>query len=385
MKSPERKVVNGSESVPNRQPELQADLGESRAKFTEGKPTTSTLFLPALAALAFYFCYLIARPFLTPIFLAVMIAIVFHPIHVRVQARIRGRNVAALISTILVLIVLVVPTIALGVVVSREVRGLYQLLDERSVQQGGWNPYAMHIVDRLLGWVGQYIDLNSLDLRGAVLRWLEQISRFLLSWGAQILSNVISFFAEAVIAFFTLFFLFREGGSIGLRAASFLPLRADQVDRLSTGVSNSIIANVYGCLAVGAAQGSLLGLAFWVLGLPSPVLWGLVTALFSLIPIIGSAAVWGPAVIVLMVAGHWWKALILLVWGAAVVGQVDSVVRPYVISERAKMHTLLVFFALLGGVKAFGVMGLFIGPVVLSVTLVVLEMLREENLDRSTA
>jgi predicted PurR-regulated permease PerM len=119
--------------------------------------------------------------------------------------------------------------------------------------------------------------------------------------------------------------------------------------------------------------------------LPSPVLWGLVTALFSLIPIVGSAAVWGPTVIVLMIAGHWWKGLILLGWGAAVVGQIDGLVRPYVISERAKMNTLLVFFALLGGVKAFGVMGLFIGPVVLSVTLVVLEMLREENLDRSIA
>lgn len=385
MNSPKRQVGSGSESEPNAQPEQQLDLGESKPRFIERKPAASTLFLLALAAVALYFCYLIARPFLTPVFLAVMIAIVFHPIHVRVQARIRGRNAAALISTILVLIVLVVPTIGLGVVVSREVRGVYQLVDERSAQQGGWNPYAMHIVDRLLGWVGQYIDLKSLDLRGALLRGLEQISRFLISWGAQILSNIISFFAEAVIAFFTLFFLFREGSSIGLRAASFLPLRTDQVDRLFTGISNSIIANVYGCLAVGAAQGSLLGLAFWVLGLPSAVLWGLVTALFSLIPIIGSAAVWAPAVIVLMVAGHWWKALILLGWGAAVVGQIDSLVRPYVISERAKMHTLLVFFALLGGVKAFGIMGLFIGPVVLSVTLVVLEMLREENLYRSTA
>jgi len=385
MNSPERKTVRGSDSFPTVEPDLQANVGESGAKLTQRKPTASTLFLLALAALSLYFCYLIASPFLTPIFLAIMIAIVFHPIHVQVQARIRGRNMAALISTILVLIVLVVPTVGLGVVVSQEVRGLYQLLDQRSAQQGGWNPYAMHIVDRLLGWVGQYIDLKSLDLRGALLRGLEQISRFLLSWGAHILSNIISFFAEAVIAFFTLFFLFREGGSIGLRAASLLPLRADQVDRLFTGISNSIIANVYGCLAVGATQGSLLGLAFWVLGLPSPVLWGLVTALFSLIPIIGSAAVWGPAVIILMVAGHWWKALILLVWGAAVVGQIDSLVRPYVISERAKMHTLLVFFALLGGVRAFGVMGLFIGPVVLSVTLVVLEMLREENLDRLRA
>jgi hypothetical protein len=166
MNSPERKTVRGSDSFPNGEPELQANVGESGAKFTERKPTASTLFLLALAAVALYFCYLIASPFLTPIFLAIMIAIVFHPIHVQVQARIRSRNTAALISTILVLIVLVVPTVGLGVVVSQEVRGLYQLLDQRSAQQGGWNPYAMHIVDRLLGWVSQYIDLKSLDLAG---------------------------------------------------------------------------------------------------------------------------------------------------------------------------------------------------------------------------
>ena len=382
MNYPDRKAVSGPEPTPHAHPEQQVDLGERKARFMERKPASSTLFLLALATLALYFCYVIARPFLTPVFLAVVIAIVFHPIQVRVQSRFRGRNAAALISTTLVLIVLVVPAIGLGVVVSREVHGLYRLLDERSAQQGGWNPYAMHIVDRLLGWAGQYIDIKSLDMRGALLRWLEQISRVLFSWGAHILSNILTLFAEAVIAFFTLFFLFREGGSIALRAASVLPLRTDQVDRLFTGINNSIIANVYGCLAVGVAQGTLLSLGFWVLGLPSPVLWGLVTALFSLIPIIGSAAVWGPAVIVLMVAEHWWKGLILLGWGAAVVGQIDGLVRPYVIGQRAKMHTLLVFFALLGGVETFGVMGLFIGPVALAITLVVLEMLHEENLDR---
>ena len=124
-----------------------------------------------------------------------------------------------------------------------------------------------------------------------------------------------------------------------------------------------------------------MSLAFWVLGLPSPILWGVVTGLFSLIPIVGSAAVWLPAAIILAAGGHWWKSLILLVWGAAIVGQIDSFIRPYVISGRVKLHTLLVFFALMGGVKAFGVMGLFIGPVVLSVTLVLLQMLQESNLD----
>ena len=341
----------------------------------------TTFFLLALSAVALYFCYVIARPFLSPVFLAVMIAIVFHPVHARIQAHIHSRNTAALISTIFVLLALIVPAVGLGVAVSHEIRGLYQTLNERSAAQGGWNPWVMHAMDRLASWAGRYVDLSSFDLRGALLPWLEQISRSLLSRGAWAAGNIISFVADAVITLFTLFFLFREGRSMRGHAETFLPLNAAQVERLFTGLSNSIVANVYGCLAVGVAQGTLASLAFWVLGLPSPLLWGLVTALFSLVPIIGSAAVWGPAVIILAIGGHWWKALILLIWGAVVVGQIDTLIRPYVISGRVKLHTLLIFFALLGGVEAFGVMGLFIGPVVLSVTLVVLEMLRETNVE----
>ncbi len=235
----------------------------------------------------------------------------------------------------------------------------------------------MHLVDPVFRWFGRHIDLSTIDVRGTLLRWLEQISRFLLAWGAQAAGNVISFFTETVVVFFTLFFLFRDGESLKTRAAEVLPLEAGQVNRLFGGIADSITANVHGCLAVGAAQGTLLSLGFWALGLPSPVVWGLVTALCSMIPFIGSAAVWGPAAMILLASGHLWKALILLVWGIAAVAQIDSLVRPLVISGRAKMHPLLVFFALLGGVRAFGVVGLFIGPVVLSVTLVVLEMLRE--------
>ena len=350
----------------------------------ERKQGVTALFLLVLAAIALYFCFLIIRPFLSPIFLAVMLAIVFHPVHIRIQARLRKRNAAALLSTILVILAFVVPAAGLGVVISRETSGLYQLLSERSTEQGGWNPYVMHAMERLVRWAGGYVDLSHLDLRGTILRWLEQISRYLFSWGAQVVGNFVSFIATAVIAFVTLFFLFREGAAAKEHVVEVLPLTRSQVERLFTGISNSIVANVYGVLAVGAAQGALATLGFWVLGLPSPVLWGMVTALFSLVPIIGSAAVWAPAAIILAVGGHWVKAMIMLGWGAGVVAQADNVVRPYVISQRANLSTLAVFFALLGGVQAFGVMGLFIGPVALSFTLVVLQMLRETILDQST-
>ena len=349
------------------------------------KQTATTVFLLVLTAFALYFCYVITKPFFGPVFLAIMLAIVFYPVHIRIQGFLRSRNTAAVSSTILVLFAFLVPAIGLAIVVSRETNGLYQSLSERSAEQGGWNPYVMHAMERVLNWAGKYIDLSQFDLRGAVLRWLEQISRYLFSWGAHIVGNFISFLGSAIVAFFTLFFLFREGTSIKDNVSGFLPLTRNQAERLFTEISNSIVANVYGVLAVGASQGILAGLAFWGLGLPSPVLWGVVTALFSLIPLVGSAAVWGPAAIVLAVSGHWVKALILIGLGAGVIGQIDSLVRPYVISEKAKLNTLLVFFSLLGGVKAFGVMGLFIGPVVLSFTLVVLEMLRETILNHSPA
>jgi predicted PurR-regulated permease PerM len=341
------------------------------------------VFLLVLAAVALYCCYVIARPFLAPVFLALMIAIVFHPIHVRIESRIRRRNLAGLTSTILVLVTVFVPTFIVGVLATREAHALYIQLSQRSAEQGGWNPYAMHFVDRLSGWAGHYVDLSKLDIRGALVRSLEQISHSLVSWGTHFLSDIVSFFVEALITFFTLFFLFREGESLKRQLAAFLPLRAEQFERLFTGVSNSIVANVYGCLAVSISQGILMSVGFWALGLPSPILWGLVTALCSLLPIVGSFVVWGPAATILFVSGHWWKGLILIAWSAAVVSQIDHLLRTWIMSQRANMHPLLMFFALLGGVKAFGALGLFIGPVVVSVTLVALQMLREANVGSS--
>ena len=341
----------------------------------------TTIFLLVLAGASLYLCYIIARPFLGPFFVAVMTAIVLSPVHARIQARVRRPNAAALISTILVLLILIVPSILLGVTLYNEITGLYQYLSESSAKQGGWNAYVTHVTDPFIRWAGRYVDLSSFDLRGSLMQWLKDISHPLLSIGANAVSNVFVFIADAVVTFFTLFYLFREGKSMKAGFAAILPLNANQVERLFNGIDNSIIANVYGCIAVGVSQGLLTGVAFWVLGLTSPVLWAIVTAFFSMVPVVGSAAVWGPAVIVLFIGGHLWKGLILLGWGACVVAQADNVVRPYVISQRANMHPLLIFFALLGGVQAFGPLGLFAGPVIVSVAIVVFDMLREMNVD----
>ena len=337
----------------------------------------TTWFLVILAAVALYLCFIIAQPFLNPVSAAIVLAIVFYPIHAWMKRLIRRQNLAAILSTVLVMIIVAVPAVFLGAAVTGELSGLYQSLSQKSAAEGGLSPYVTHLLDKAIAVAGRYVDLSRLDLRSTLLGWIQKISGYLVEFGAKAVSNVFSLLFGIIIAFFTLFFLFRDGVDVKQRMTAVLPLTPEQSERLTKGISDTIVASVYGGIAVGLAQGLLTGIAFLVLGLSSPVVWGLVAAVTSLIPFFGTGLVWIPGAIVLLAGGHWVKALILVGWGAGVVGQVDALIRPYIVSGRAKMHNLLIFFALLGGAQAFGIMGLIIGPVVVSITIAVLDMLRE--------
>lgn len=337
----------------------------------------STWFLIVLAAVALYLSYIIAKPFLNPIFAAIVLAIVFSPLHAKIESSVRRPNLAAATSTILVVFIVAIPAVFLGVAITRELGEQYEWLRHQSAAEGGLNPYLMHLIEAPLRLIGRYIDLSRLDVRPTLLGWVEQATKYLVAMVASAVTNIFSFILALAVALFTLFFLFRDGRRIQQRMAAILPLTGEQATKLITSTHETIVASVYGGMAVGLAQGLLTGLAFWILGLSSPVLWALVAAMASLIPFVGTGIVWGPATVVLLLQGHWLKAVFLLGWGAAVVAQVDAVVRPYVVSGRAKMHNLLIFFALLGGMRAFGIMGIFIGPVVISITIAALDMLAD--------
>ena len=191
--------------------------------------------------------------------------------------------------------------------------------------------------------------------------------------------SITSLAVNALMTFFILFFLLRDGRSMLRRGAVILPLKLNQVTRLYRCVKDTLNAIVYGTLAIAAIQGTLTGLAFWVLGVSSPVIWGVVTTLCALLPIVGTTFVLLPAMFMLILGGHWVKGLILLIWGVFVVHPVDNVLRPYLIGEHTKLSTLYVFFAVLGGLKTFGALGVFIGPLVLAITVALFKFLREEK------
>jgi predicted PurR-regulated permease PerM len=338
----------------------------------------SRLFLLALTLVALYLCYVLFRPYAGPVVLAVVIAIVFHPLYSYFLRRFRKPNSSALVSTLTTLVITVVPLVFVGIAISGELSSLYQSLAARSAGRGGIASYFFQGIEEMISWIGRVIPIPALDVRGMVMRRVGELSGSLVQWGAGLLGNLFSFVVNTVIASLVLFFLFRDGET-GLKyLASVLPLPKDRIEELQHRISSTLVANFYGGVAVGAAQGTLTALAFWVLGLGSPILWGLVTAVFSFVPVVGSAAVWVPAGVVLLFTGHVVKGIVLLAWGAGVVGLADNVIRPWIISGRTQLNTVFVLLSLLGGVQAFGILGLFIGPVILSVTAALLEMMRAE-------
>jgi predicted PurR-regulated permease PerM len=217
------------------------------------------------------------------------------------------------------------------------------------------------------------------NLQGAVLGQVEKAVASVLGAAGGLVGGLSSFGLNTFIAIFVLFFLLRDGRSMLHRAAVVLPLTPDQVRRLFALVKETLRAIVYGTLAMAAIQGTLTGLAFWFLGLTSPVVWGLLASLLAVLPVVGATLVWLPATCMLLLSGHWIKGVIVLIWGIAVVHPVDNVLRPYLIGERVKLSTLYVFFALVGGLKTFGGLGVFVGPLILAVTVALFRFLREEK------
>jgi predicted PurR-regulated permease PerM len=291
----------------------------------------------------------------------------------------RNRTLAALLTTLVVISVIVFSSGLLGRVLAAGIHEIYDSLNANGDGRERLGVYLVGLSERAVTLVGRYLPISSLDLRAAAVNQVQKGFAMIVDSTAGLVGGIASAVVNALISFFILFFLFRDGRSLLRRAYVLLPLRVDQVRRLYARIEETLQAIVYGSVTMAALQGILTGFAFWVLGLSSPILWAIVTTLCALVPVVGTGFVLAPAISMLLFNGHWVKALVLLAWGLVVVHPMDNVLRPYLIGERTKLSTLFVFFAILGGVRAFGAMGVFIGPIILAATMALVRFLREEN------
>jgi predicted PurR-regulated permease PerM len=184
---------------------------------------------------------------------------------------------------------------------------------------------------------------------------------------------------EFVIIAFTLFFFLRDGERFADELRDLLPLRRKQADELLGSVVELLRASTLGVVVVAAVQGFLGGVMFALLGLSSPLLWGVAMALLSVIPVLGTGVVWLPASAYLFFSGDTVKAVVLLAWGVLVVETIDNLLRPVLVGSRTRLHELVVFFGVLGGLRLFGMVGVFVGPALFSIAASLIALARERS------
>lgn len=328
----------------------------------------------AATAVGLYLCWLILKPFIGVLEWAAVLVIVFHPIHQRIAQRIKRRGLSALISSALVIIVFVTPLTLVSVALANEL-GIAVRNAPAYVAQFV-NP-ATPVFGRLSTWIHERFALDLQTSEAFVIEQLKNAGMVLVGQSFGLLGNILGGIVKAFFIVFTMYYLFRDGDQIVRSLPRALPLTTEQSEAIINRTTEVVSASVYGVVTIAMLQGLLGGMAFWLLGVPSPILWAVVLAFICMIPIAGSFFVWLPASIYLMLAGHWTKAILLIVWGVLVISTIDNFLRPKLIKNQTKLHELFVFFSVLGGISLFGLVGIVMGPVVLAITLGLLSTFKE--------
>lgn len=339
------------------------------------QPQNQTRWLALLAATvaALYLCWLMLRPFVDVLLWAAVLVIVFYPVHLHLAKRVGRPGLSALFSSLLVMIVVLAPLVFVVAALAAEFAKAAQTLPAQiSTVLDPNNPAT----GRVVGWLQPYVDIEGLRAGHFPVQQLQGLGSAIVGQSIGLLGGVMGVIIKVFFVIFTMYYLFRDGDRIVKALPEFLPLNKRQSEQIFERTRQVINASVYGVVFIAIVQGVLGGLAFWVLGLPSPVLWGVVMAFVCMIPVAGSFLIWLPASIYLALNGHWTRATLLTLWGLLVISTIDNFLRPKLIRGRTKLHELLVFFAVLGGLRVFGVLGIVLGPVVLAITLALLEAFR---------
>jgi predicted PurR-regulated permease PerM len=332
------------------------------------RPLLLAILLTGLALL----CLMILAPFITPIVWAAILAYASWPLYRRLRRLLHGyRTVAALLMTLILGCAVVLPVLWILVLVQGELITAYQMLTKYLAQGPRTVPdFLGHIP-----WLGQRLQ-DTMDRYATDPSQLTgQLSAWLLSWASdlgRILSSVGRNIVKLTLSLLTLFFFYRDGETIATQADQVIEgFFSDRLNPYLVTAGKMTRAVVYGLLITAIVQGVLAGIGYKVVGLAAPVLLGFLTGILSIVPLVGTAIVWVPVGLYLLSVGLVWKGIVMLTWGAVLVHPADQVLRPILISNATRVPFLIVMFGALGGLEAFGLLGLFTGPVVLAVAMAI--------------
>ncbi|MGH9339759.1 MAG: AI-2E family transporter [Acidobacteriota bacterium] len=341
----------------------------------------SRIFFGFTFLVILYVFYRMLEPFLIAGILALTLVCLFYPNYKELNWRLKGRaGLSSIIMCTVITIIIIIPTIVFSIALVQEFQIAYQNF-QAVVAQGEvsepWldNPMLAEIFQRF----GSRLGLQEMSLTLALSSLIDRLAEYLLEHYSAILGGIGSFLLNFGVMIFSMFFFFRDGDRFLNEVKRLIPLQREYEDMLVEKLKQVVYATFFGLFAIGILQGATASIIFALLGLGNPILWGTATALFSLIPVVGTAAIWGPMAAYLILTGSVAKGIVLLILGSTAIGLIDNFIRPLIIERRSRgMHMLLVFFAILGGIALFGPSGLVLGPLIAALLVTFLDIYKLE-------
>lgn len=329
--------------------------------------------------------FLIIKPFLTALLTGIVFSYVFYPFYKKILKKISNKNASAFIASILVVIIITMPLFFILNTISKEAYTTYILSRQKSsnVQLlSSECQTADKSACKLLNYFAEkannpqikyYLDTT---IKGATTRITGKIS--------DILISIPVFMLHMFITLFVMFFLFKDGPLLINKVERLLPLKEKHRNRVIKKLNDMTFAVIYGSIVIAIIQGTLGGIGFFMLGLPTPLLWGLVMIFASFIPYVGSSIIWFPASLLLIFNGYAdptsvVKGVILIIYGVFVVGTIDNILKPKIIGEKGGLHPVLVLLGVVGGLQFFGFIGVMIGPILLALLVAFVNIYEEEK------
>jgi predicted PurR-regulated permease PerM len=326
----------------------------------------------------------ILSPFYTGILGAIVLTLIFSPLHRMVLSAVglKRTDTAAALSTILVIVLIVIPFIFLSWLLLNDFQTLISAIERLRGAIGSWRQGG-HFID--VPWLNALetkfraiLDPAQIDLQSLITETANRMLDFAAGLGRKLPRNAFLFIVNLLIMIFTLFFLFRDGHSLFQKVKDLVPMDDRHKEHIASQLYLTVTAIVRGVFLVALAQGACAAAGFMIAGVPSPAVLGFCTVLSALIPLVGAAAVWLPVSLYYLILGSTGKGVFLFLWGALIVSLTDNFLRPFLIGSKAKLPILFLLFGILGGIKVYGPKGLFLGPLVVALVLAFIRIYREE-------
>ncbi len=332
-------------------------------------------FLLVVLAVSLYLGYLILLPFIDTLILAIILASIFNPLQVYLDRRLNGRkNLAALIIALIITFVIAIPVFLFtSTLVAQGLDTVNRTNDwvragklQQLVQDPRISEYLAKLQERF-----PFLEVSKADIANDLLYLSRDMGQFLLGKVASILSNVASLVVHFFVMIFIAFYLVRDGREMVSSIRAYLPLRAEQEDRIINGIRVVAKSVLLGTFLTAICQGLVGGIAFEILNFPG-LFWGTMTAFASLIPLAGTYLIWVPIALYLVLLGQVKSAVFLAVWSIGLSGIIENFVRPFLMKGKSKMPPFYILLAILGGVQYFGLKGILYGPLILSFAMIML-------------